>query len=69
MAWIRSQDQKLLLNARLIEYSDKYDAHRLFADDALIGAFPTKESALKELDCIERKISSGTNGVYQVAKP
>lgn len=69
MAWIRSQNGELLLNAKLFEYSDKYEMHRLFADGAAIGEFPTKLAVLDEMNSIERWVSTGTNDTYQVTQP
>ena len=69
MAWIRSQNQEMLLNAEFIYYSNRLSKHRIVGDAVIIGTFPTKEAALAELDCIERWISTATADVYQVAKP
>jgi hypothetical protein len=71
MAWIRSQDQQNLVNWDYfyVDESNLRAAQRGDESAAIIGVFPTQEAAIKELDCIERWISTGTPDVYQVGKP
>jgi hypothetical protein len=77
MLWIRSQDQRKLLNAALIRVDEEsLYAETSFAapddDGWFIGQFSTHEAALAELDAIERFIDASDApiaGVYQVSQP
>ena len=72
MAWIRTQDKDFLLNVEGFQIKNMpNNLHELYAQpepsDFFLGSFATQEAALAELDRIEKWISDGAQGVYQVS--
>jgi hypothetical protein len=75
MAWIRSQNGKILFNASMIYVGEpRKGGCELFAcigsdwdkPARLVGRFPTQDEAMEELEGINNWIRSGAEGVYQI---
>jgi hypothetical protein len=75
VAWIRSQNGKLLLDANMFYVGESFKGGcELFVyigslwdrDTRIIGNFTTHNEAMEELDSIHEWIRSGAEGVYQV---
>jgi hypothetical protein len=80
MAWVRSQDKKVLINTlsfwiqplpRTETNAFGTTGTAILVEDAngdswRVGTFPTEEAALAELDQIERWFERGGSVVYQI---
>jgi hypothetical protein len=75
MAWIRSQNGKILLNASMIYVGEPFksgcELSACIGSDwdkpaRLVGRFSTQKQAMEELDRIIDWIRSGEEGVYQI---
>lgn len=74
MAWIRSQNGQIMLDASMLYVGEPFKGGcELSAcigsdweDARLMGKFTTQNQAMEELDRINAWISSGEVGVYQI---
>lgn len=56
--WIRSQDRDTLIDAHSIYLKGTREGFCIFADGKFLGAYSTKEKALKVIDQIQKNITS-----------
>jgi hypothetical protein len=75
MAWIRSQNGKILLDASMIYVGEARksgcELSACIGSDwdkpaRVVGTFPTKDQAMEELEGISNWIRSGAGGVFEV---